>query len=179
MNQTDDQSQLANENSVEVWLRMYEEEMHYARHHEVLRFHSTSVIVVISAALIAYFGSTEKLTTETCMVGLFLILANILGVLISIRHYERNRRHAAFYSAYRTQISRMTHTTNQNFPSIDCVRKKAKKCHRKSTIRWVTKRLHLKIYQLWCCIHVLLILIGIILLSVGATASYFSDVTQP
>ncbi len=43
-----------NDKSIESWLRIYEEELRYARHHETRRFYSTNVIVTISVAVLAF-----------------------------------------------------------------------------------------------------------------------------
>lgn len=168
MTEIGNQGYLSNEKNVELWLRMYEEEMRYRRHHEVLRFHSTSVIVAISAALIAYLASQGTLGTQPFVVGVFLIVANILGVAISLKHYERSRRHAAFSEAYRSKISLATYTPNTQFPSLEDVRKAAEKCHCRRT-SWLSRRL--RVYILWCFIHGLLIVIG---LSVFVDNSIFS-----
>ena len=81
-----------NNSQFEVWLRMYEEQVRHARHHETLRTHSTNVIIIISAAILAFLSSKFVSPSQHVVFGFFLIAINVYGLILSLKHYERNQR---------------------------------------------------------------------------------------
>ena len=90
---------------IEVWLRMYEEQIRHARHHETLRTQSTNVIIVLSAATLALLSSEYASAGQRIVLAIILIFGNTYGVIMSMKHYERNRLHVAVADLYRSMIS--------------------------------------------------------------------------
>ena len=76
--------------TVEIWLRMYEEQVRHARHHETLRSQSTNVIIILSAAILAFLSSEYIPSGQHVVLATFLVLANAYGFVMSLKHYERN-----------------------------------------------------------------------------------------
>ena len=70
---------------------MYEEQVRHARHHETLRTQSTNVIIVLSGAVLAFLSSDAASSGQHIVLPLFLILTNVYGFIMSIKHYERSR----------------------------------------------------------------------------------------
>ena len=89
----------------EIWLRMYEEQTRHARHHETLRTNSTNVIVIISAAILALISSDSSSDAQHTTLWMFLIVANGMGFLMSLKHWERSRLHHSVSDRYRTIVS--------------------------------------------------------------------------
>ncbi len=141
---------------LEIWVRMYEEQIRHVRHHESLRSISTNIAVVVSAAILglAAAGATSE---QQWMPSLFLILLNVYGLMMSLKHYERSRLHHTVSAKYRDVISNGSeidgHTINE-------LRSHARRQHKERhfMIRPV------RAYWMWCGLHVLLALLGIALL---------------
>lgn len=96
-----------NEKNIKVWLRMYEEQVRHARHHETLRSHSTNLIIAISAAILAFLSANSASTSnrQQCIFGIFIIIVNVYGIFMSLKHYERNQLHIAVSREYREAVS--------------------------------------------------------------------------
>jgi hypothetical protein len=144
---------------IEVWMRMYEEQVRHARHHEALRAQSTNVIVAISAAVLAFFASGHVSDARQYSVGVFLIIINAYGLLMSMKHYERSRLHVTVGSQYRTALSAQT---SLNGLEINRARSVGRQAHAR-TFR-VTRAI--RAYILWCGLHIMLGLTGLAILVV-------------
>ena len=148
------------DNTIEVWLRMYGEQVRHARHHETLRMHSTNIIIVISAAVLAFLSSNGVSPLQHYILASFLILVNVYGLVMSLKHYERNRLHVAVSSQYRDVISKHSVLQEHN---LNKERESGHKRH-KVGFRRVMK---IRAYQLWYGLHIILILMALILLVCG------------
>ena len=140
--------------AVEIWLRMYEGQHVHARHHEVLRTQSTNLIVLISAALLALSGSQTG-HLDGSIIGAFIIVVNLYGLLMSLKHYERSRLHASVGAEYRNVISDNTAIGGQH---LDNIRTMAHQSHK--PMLGIQK---LRAFVLWVGLHILLLLIGLFL----------------
>lgn len=140
--------------SIEVWVRMYEEQLRHLRHHEEMRSQSTNIIVAITAASLAFATSGSSENAKDVYVGAFVILLNFYGFLLSMKHNERSRLHASVAGKYRDVIS--SHLEPSALPSLNEVRKEARS---KSLSRHRVFR-GLRAYWLWSTLHVLLALCG-------------------
>lgn len=145
---------MTDEKNAEIWVRMYEEQMRHGRHHEELRTQSTNIIVAISAALIALLddGSTY---IDSTVAGAFIIIINLYGLLMSLKHYERSRLHVGVGGAYRSIISKFATIGEYQ---IDSKRSEAKENHGSKFI--MSK---VRAYYLWSGLHILLIFIGLMI----------------
>ena len=149
-------SDSSNGTGIEIWLRMYEEQVRHARHHEVLRTQSTNVIIAISAALIA-FVSTDSGSDNHSAVGVFVLVLNLYGLLMSLKHYERSRLHVTVGGRYRDVISDASSVQGKK---INDARKIAREEHKPKTL---VK--DMRAYVLWCGLHLIVALIGVLIAS--------------
>lgn len=147
-----------NDHATEVWLRMYEEQVRHGRHHETLRSHSTNLIVFMSAAILAFLSSSEPVSNyQSNVLGVFLIVVNAYGFLMSSKHYERNRLHIAVSKEYRNTISKHS---GLNGNTINAARNEGKENHYKETLLLHNVRAH----WLWKGLHVVLIFMALFLI---------------
>lgn len=150
------------EKSVENWLRIYEEELRYARHHETLRFYSTNVIVTISAAVLGFLSSNNGVPNQQqVMLGCVVITVNIYGCIMSLKHYERSRRHTRIAGKLRNTISKIIDGANG---SIRAIREQAIREHtdQMRTKCLLKSTLNIRAYILWCFLHIVLVAMGIL-----------------
>lgn len=149
---------MSEEKKLEIWLRMYEAQNIHARHHEVLRTQSTNLIVLISAALIALYGSEVK-KLESSIIGVFIVVINLYGLFMSLKHYERSRLHVSVGAEYRGVLSK-----NSTLGTVDLndVRSAAHKAHK--PMFGLQK---IRAYFLWSGLHVVLLLLGSVIVASG------------
>jgi hypothetical protein len=140
--------------NLEAWLRMYEEQVRHARHHEVLRTQSTNLVVLISAALLALYGS-DSTTLESWILGIFIAAVNLYGLLMSLKHYERSRLHVKVGSEYRAVISKNSPVGGENFNDVRGV------AHEAHQSLFGTHKI--RAYMLWSGLHLVLLVIGILM----------------
>ena len=135
---------------LDVWLRVYEEELRWARQHELLRSGATSFTVVLTGALWA-IATSDVVLTSTAMASLliaFTSAVNLLAWYMVNKHYERTRRHQRLASALRKVVS-------ENAPlgghQLEVVRSKAHRAHKKGKRfrRWQ----NIRVYRLWGRFH--------------------------
>lgn len=140
------------EHELDAWVRMYEEQVRHARHHESLRSSSTNIAVVVSAAVLGLFA-TDLASDQRWMLALFLIVINSYGLIMSLKHYERSRLHHAVSGRYRNVISEAS-----KFDSyvLNELRRDAQSEHKER--RWLMWRV--RAYWMWCGLHALLALLG-------------------
>ncbi len=140
------------EYELDAWVRMYEEQLRHVRHHELLRSSSTNFAVVVSAAVLGLFAAGLA-SDQRWMLALFLIVINIYGLMMSLKHYERSRLHHTVSGRYRNVISEVC-----KFDSyvLNDLRRDA---HSKHEAR---RRLmsRVRAYWMWCGLHALLALLG-------------------
>ncbi|MYE60464.1 MAG: hypothetical protein F4X35_13200 [Alphaproteobacteria bacterium] len=141
---------------LDVWVRMYEEQIRHVRHHEALRSSSTNFVVVISAAALGLFAA-DMISEWRWLLALFVVFINVYGLLMGLKHYERSRLHHAVADRYRAVISE---TCKAGSHEINELRSAAQREHfgHSRLPRW------LRVYLLWCGLHILLAVLGILLL---------------
>ncbi|HCI98174.1 MAG TPA: hypothetical protein DHV74_00625 [Sulfitobacter sp.] len=140
---------------LEGWLRLYEGQIEHARHHENMRSQATNVVVVISAAMLAFvasdFEKSNLPSSASFAVGLFIVIVNLYGWLMSLKHYERSRLHVDVASRYRAVVSEMISNELQN---AEEARRLAHKEHSKMLLTRVRAN------WLWSGLHILIGTIG-------------------
>ena len=136
----------------DILLAMYEEHVTQGREHEQQREKVTSVILVISAALLAFTSQTSWqprhaiLTTTMAVLGLF-------GILFSYKHYERNRFHVRIAQEFRDEIEK-----SSGVP-IRAIRARAAAVHQSEyaqTSRW-------RLFVFWLLVPLVIFLLGAVL----------------
>ncbi|MEV0175966.1 hypothetical protein AB0I00_33260 [Streptomyces sp. NPDC050803] len=113
----------------DLW-RYYDEHAAQARQHETLRATVTSILAAISAAVVALSG-VGGLSTADIPAGVVVLVLSVLGVALSIKHYERNRFHTKVLAATRTAIDNLQRNPALEVPRTGDLRKAAKKKHKK------------------------------------------------
>lgn len=139
--------------ALDVWVRMYEEQIRHVRHHEALRSSSTNFVVVISAAVLGLFAA--DMTSEwRWLLGPFVVVINVYGLLMGLIHYERSRLHHAVADRYRDVISESCKAGGHEMNEL---RRAARREHfgHSRLPRW------LRVYRLWCGLHILLAALGV------------------
>lgn len=144
---------LTTEKNIDIWARMYEEQVRHARHHETLRAQSTHLIVVISAALLAFLSSNAASTGQHYVLGVFLIVLNVYGLIMSLKHYERSRLHVTVAAQYRDAISDNSAIDGLK---LNDARNTGHKVH-KERFPWIGD---VRAYVMWSGLHFVLAVIG-------------------
>ena len=72
----------AEHDHLEIWVRMYEEQVRHARHHESLRSTSTDIAVVVTAAALGLFAA-DVTSDHRWLLALSVMLINVYGLLMS------------------------------------------------------------------------------------------------
>lgn len=139
--------------NVEIWLRMYEEQIRHGRHHETLRSQATNLVVIMSGAALAFLASGNASKLDSSLLGAFIIAINVYGFLMSLKHYERCRLHVAVASRYRDVVSDASPIDQL---TINAARRLAKREHQ----RFFPISRRLRAYVLWAGLHLVLACLG-------------------
>lgn len=137
---------------MDVWVQMYQEQIRHVRHHESLRSNATNISVVVSAAILGLFAA-DVISNRQWLLSLFLIVVNLYGVTMSLKHYERSKLHHAVSERYRHVISRASAFDES---AINELRRQARSEHRAR--HYLIGRVRAN--WMWCGLHVLLALLG-------------------
>lgn len=141
------------EQNMDIWVRMYEEQIRHARHHDALRAQATNLIVVMSGGALAFLASGHASSKDSAVLGAFIIVINGYGFLMSLKHYERSRQHVAVAAEYRDEVSVAAHL---NGKALNEARAKAKSEHHQ---RFPIFR-NVRAYALWAGLHFVLTVLG-------------------
>lgn len=118
------------------------------------------------------FSASDGLTGTDALAGVVVIALGVLGAALSIKHYERNRMHAAILGEIRTEISNLQQDPDRAPRTTHDVRGAGEKEHentfalfKRKTVqpgasRWVRVRLH----HLWILLNISIALIGVLLI---------------
>ena len=63
------------------------------------------MIVAVSAALLAFIASAAISNDHNGLIGVFIVIINLYGLVMSLKHYERSRMHINVRGKYRDMIS--------------------------------------------------------------------------
>ena len=140
-----------------LW-RFYEEQAAQVRQHEDLRATVSSTLAAICAAVVALAG-VGGLSRADVPAGLVVVLLSVLGVALSLKHYERNRFHAKIMGMTRDEIDRVLYA-DVSMEATGDLRADARKEHAGEYPRTSRMRLHL----LWLGLPVGVGLIGVLVI---------------
>ena len=151
-------------NSLEAWIRLYEDEMTYARQHESLRTSSTHLIAGATGAVLALLVSeTIPLNKQSVLpsaLAAFVTIINVVGFLLGKKHYERARRHQAIAQAYRKVISKNCQAGAKILSHVRTGAIDQQECGR---FRFWATRVH--VHTLWGIIHLVIGVLGLVTVS--------------
>jgi hypothetical protein len=104
----------------DLW-HFYDEHAAQARQHEDLRATVTSILAGFAAAVVGFAG-IDGLETSDIPAGLVVIVFGVLGALLSLKHYERNRFHTSVMKAVRDEITNLETHLGKTPKSTDVLR---------------------------------------------------------
>jgi Na+(H+)/acetate symporter ActP len=138
--------------TLDVYWKMYSEHASQARQHETLRGTVSSIIVAVIAALLGL----SKNGQNTHFVGWAIVVLALVGALLSIKHYERNRLHARILGAFGEAMNCILGKHNI---ALSTINQKARERHKKD-YRLLSA---ISLYMLWLCIFLALMMAGLFL----------------
>ena len=94
------------EQALENLRRYYDEHLSQAQKHESLRAQGTSILSAISAGVVAIAG-VGGLDRSDIPAGVLVVFVASLGVLLSLKHYERYRFHAQVLDRVRQETNKL------------------------------------------------------------------------
>lgn len=162
---------------VDVLLRHYEEHSRQRRHHEDMRAQATSIMVAIAGGVIALAG-LDGLSTADIPSGVLVITLALLGVLLSLKHYERFRWHSAISDELRAEIDRaLVDPSGSPRPPTEVSRDASTKHfsdwtatgeirrgrHRHDELRPASPIARIRLFVLWAVVPSLVGLVGVLL----------------
>jgi hypothetical protein len=139
-----------------------------ARQHEALRERSTSFILAISAAVIGFLATMIRNSSGasfTTPLGLFLVLLGTFGIILSYKHYERNRLHTEILRGFRRELDRVL--TAAGHGSIDEIARRQRRAHEDKFPR-MTK---IRVFWLWACVNAFIAALGVYFVLANSMAS--------
>lgn len=148
------------DDDTDILYKLYAEDREFARHHETQRTNASSIIVAISAGLIAFISSKHHVDVSNVPACILVIGLGIFGIVFTEKHYERTRLHLyrayEYYHALDARISTV---------QLDELRKRANK---QSDDRFKLLS-SIKLSILWMALHGIIAIIGIVLafISIG------------
>ncbi len=111
------------------------------------------MIVAMSAALLTFIASAVTSKNHNGLIGLFIVIINLYGLVMSLKHYERSRMHINVSGKYRDMVSNASEIDGRK---INMARKEGKDAH---PIRF--PRLNrIRTYVLWSGLHLILAFLG-------------------
>ena len=90
----------------EILLNMFNEHCIHGRQHEKQRSTVTSILLSISAALIALVSLDDSINKSDIPIGLFLISIGVFGAIFCAKLYERFRLHMEHVKIYREELEK-------------------------------------------------------------------------
>ena len=91
----------------EILLNMFNEHCIHGRQHEKQRSTVTSILLSISAALIALVAIDDSINKSDIPIGLFLVGIGVFGAIFCAKLYERFRLHMAHVKIYREELEKI------------------------------------------------------------------------
>ncbi len=164
----------------DLW-HFYDEHAAQARQHESLRATVTGTLAAMAAAVTALAG-VGGLTVADLPAGLVVIIIGGLGVALSLKHFERNRFHAAVMFHVQSEIEWLRTSAPHDAAHASELWRAAKKAHERDFSIWRKSPsqasgrspwVRVRLYFLWAGLPLGIGLVGIlmvILALVGVSA---------
>jgi len=83
-----------------IWL-LYKDNVEQGRHHETQRSNVASVLVAVSAGLVALITQDKEVNASDLPLTTFLVVIGLFGILFSAKQYERFSAHMDRAREYR------------------------------------------------------------------------------
>ena len=98
----------------DIILAMFQEHCSHGRQHESQRSTVTSIILSISAALVALVSLDKAINKADIPLGLFLIGLGVFGSFFCAKLYERFRLHMQHVKIYREELEKLSPESKVN-----------------------------------------------------------------
>ncbi|HEX2552887.1 MAG TPA: hypothetical protein VHL98_04245 [Microvirga sp.] len=133
-------------------IAMYQEHAEHARQHETLHATVATIFVSLIAGIFAYAGANQ---TQIPLSGFLICGISVLGLLLNIKHHERDVMHRTILGGFRAALQKGLTSgmadINSNF----------RKYHKESWPKISAMRLH----HLWILVYVATFMIGLIMMA--------------
>jgi len=155
----------------DLW-RYYDEHAAQARQHEDLRATVTSILAGFAAGLVGFAG-IGGLEPSDVPAGVLVVAIGVLGALLSMKHYERNRFHVQVLGAVREEITKLRADPGRAPLSTADLRGRAEKKHGKefSFRREKPKQgswlVQTSLSRLWVALHLAVAAVGAVIIGVS------------
>jgi hypothetical protein len=151
----------------EILWKLYQDHMAHARHLEVLRASTATVLLAVTAGVLGLLGTSHAwpLTYEQLPLSVFLVLIGFFGSLFAAKYHERISFHINRGDEYRDRL-------DGQFPAA-----RIKRSDELADLKTRTRHSFLynrRLWHLWVSLHLLVALLGMVL-----TASAFIDLRKP
>jgi len=157
---------------------MYKEQCDQARQHENMRQQSTSLVVTVCSALVAFSTTAASWFATRGGSGLVLMATGSLvlclgwfGRALSLKHYERNRMHTTRAGGYRRELEQLF----PGMPYGGALRNRMETDHETD---WKANSpdptgavIASHLYQSWMAIYWFVIALGVLLCAIGIVTS--------
>ena len=147
----------------DLW-HFYTEHAAQARQHETLRATVASILGAFAAALVGFTG-VGGLHRSDVPAGVMVFVIGLLGALLSLKHYERNRFHTSVLGAVRREIE--SARGRSAVASLGSLRDKAKPKPQGPFARWI---IDIHLYQLWVGLNLAVAAVGVVIVVISATS---------
>lgn len=153
----------------DLW-HFYDEHAAQARQHENLRATVTGTLAAIAGAITALAG-VGGLTAADVPAGLAVMILGILGVALSVKHFERNRFHAEVMWHVQAEIQRVRRSPEQNVATMSNLLQAAKDAHRSNFSAWKKTKeqrlgrspwVRMRLYFLWAALSMGISAVGLL-----------------
>ncbi len=147
----------------DVLIGLYEKSVEMALHYQNQRSTMASLIFTICAGVLGLITLDNGITIIDLPLTVFLSILGLFGAVFSVKQDERFAHYLAYASSYRDVL-------NDRFPSVALG-------DRINDVESESKRKHprffrLKVWWLWCGLHLIVASIGVILSGIILTSSF-------
>lgn len=155
---------MKNEDVKDVLLRLMQEHFNQIRHYDTQRSTVSNLVVVVSAAILAFVSYDKMLTRSDLPLTILLSVVGFFGAAFCIKYYERAALNSARFHRYQEKVDEVLFDSDllQTLRS-ETDRKHDKEFYqfRKGKLSWV------KVNRLWVIFHLFISLLGLILTSLA------------
>jgi hypothetical protein len=142
----------------DLWI-FYGEHAAQARQHETLRAAITTLLAGFAATIVGTVAD-DGFQDRDILSGLLVMALGVVGALLSLKHYERNRFHTKVLDATRTEIERLRsiQPASVGVASPKGLRTAAKQRHAEVfSPPWAVA---IRLFALWLALPILIALAG-------------------
>lgn len=148
------------ENKKDVLLELHKEHYLQIRHYETQRSTVSNLLVIISAAILAFVTYDKALTFADFPLTFMLMIIGLFGAGFCIKYYERSTLNTYRVRKYRAELDKELFDSGLIQPLIvEAAKLQEEKFPRlfEGSLSWI------KVHRLWIFFHLLVAFLGLIL----------------